>query len=302
MLNPIALVADALGEELAGTYRLYFGDRRPEFASYLSGAARLVLERIGNSNALYHDVNHTMMVTLCGQQIIRGRLLSEALKPEDWLHFTVALLVHDIGYVRGICKQDTANAFVINQDGETITPPRGASDAFLTPYHVDRGKIYARERYAKSEFIDEERIADLIEMTRFPIPQSAMHQATDSEGALIRAADLIGQMGDPFYHRKSNGLYGEFQECGTAEQMSYTSPADLTDKYPEFFWNCVEPYIGPALDYLRLTTEGKKWIANLYANLFQVEHNTHHIGPFPGLGEVKDPHLKSKPSFKTPTR
>lgn len=286
MLNPIALVADALGENLADTYRLYFGDRRPEFAAYLSGAARLVLERIGNSNALYHDVNHTLMVTLCGQQIIRGRLLSEALKPEDWLHFTVATLVHDIGYVRGICKGDSESEFVINEQGEKVTPPRGASDAFLTAYHVDRGKIYAHERYAKSEYVDENRIADLIEMTRFPIPQTAKHQETDSEGALLRAADLIGQMGDPFYHRKSNGLYWEFQETGTAEKMSYSSPADLTDKYPEFFWSNVEPYIGPALDYLRLTTEGKKWIANLYSNLFQVEHQTHHIGPFPGMGDL----------------
>lgn len=282
MLNPITLVADGLGEDLTRTYHLYFGDRKPEYASYLGGAARLVLERIGNSNALYHDVHHTMMVTLCGQQIIRGRLLSEALTPEDWLHFTVALLVHDIGYVRGVCRQDTTREFVINDEGEMVTPPRGASDAFLTPYHVERGKIYVRERFEKSDYVDAARVADLIEMTRFPIPQTPEHQNTESEGALVRAADLIGQMGDPFYHRKSNGLYWEFQETGTTEKMSYKSPADLTDKYPEFFWSCVEPYIGPALDYLRLTTEGKKWIANLYANVFQVEHGTHHIGPFPG--------------------
>ena len=171
---------------------------------------------------------------------------------------------------------------MINDEGEMVTPPRGASDAFLTPYHVDRGKIYVRERFEKSDYVDAERVADLIEMTRFPIPQTPEHQNTESEGALVRAADLIGQMGDPFYHRKSNGLYWEFQETGTTEKMSYKSPADLTDKYPEFFWSCVEPYIGPALDYLRLTTEGKKWIANLYANVFQVEHGTHHIGPFPG--------------------
>jgi len=218
MLNPITLVADGLGEDLTRTYHLYFGDRKPEYASYLGGAARLVLERIGNSNALYHDVHHTMMVTLCGQQIIRGRLLSEALTPEDWLHFTVALLVHDIGYVRGVCRQDSVREFVINDEGEMVTPPRGASDAFLTPYHVDRGKIYVRERFEKSDYVDAERVADLIEMTRFPIPQTPEHQNTESEGALVRAADLIGQMGDPFYHRKSNGLYWEFQETGTTDK------------------------------------------------------------------------------------
>ncbi len=282
MLNPVEIVADALGKSLSQTYRLYFGDRRPEYSSYLGGAARLTLERIGNSNALYHDVSHTMMVTLCGQQIIRGRLLSEALTPEDWRHFMVALLVHDVGYVRGICSQDTATEFVINREGEMVTPPRGASDAFFTPYHVDRGKIYVHERFAGTDYIDETRIADLIEMTRFPIPETEEHQRTDTEGGLVRAADLIGQMGDPHYHRKSNGLFFEFQECGIAERLGYESPSDLTERYPEFFWSGVEPYIGPALDYLRLTSEGKMWIANLYSNLFQIEHEIKHIGPFPG--------------------
>ena len=270
------------GNHLQETYHLYFGDRRPEFVSYIGGAARLVLERIGNSNALYHDVNHTMVVTLCGQHIIRGRLLSGSVKPDDWLHYTLALLIHDIGYVRGICSGDTNSEFVINEKGEKITPPRGASDAFLTPYHVDRGKIYARERFANSEFVDGERIADMIEMTRFPIPDTNMHNETESEGALVRAADLIGQMGDPFYHRKSNGLYAEFVECGADKNLGFDTPADLTDKYPDHFWTHVEPYIGPAIEYLRLTTEGKMWIANLHSNLFQVEHRTYHIGPFPG--------------------
>ena len=31
--------------------------------------------------------------------------------------------------------------FVIDAAGNTVTPPRGASDAFLMPYHVERGKI-----------------------------------------------------------------------------------------------------------------------------------------------------------------
>ncbi|MEO1397252.1 MAG: metal-dependent phosphohydrolase [Pseudomonadota bacterium] len=283
--NPVALIASNLGTVLSNTYSDYFGHRKPEYASYVGGAARLALERIGNSNALYHDVNHTVMVTLCGQQIIMGRLMSEALTPEDWLHFTIGTLMHDIGYVRGICSADTKTRFVINEDGETITPPRGASDAFLTPYHIDRGKIYSRERFLKSTYIDEERICEMIEMTRFPIPQNEVHQSTTSEGALVRAADLIGQMGDPFYHRKSNALYAEFLECGVVDQLGYESPADLSDKYPDFFWNSVEPFIGPALEYLKLTTDGKLWIANLYANLFEIEHATHHIGPFPGLRE-----------------
>ncbi|MEM7222763.1 MAG: metal-dependent phosphohydrolase [Pseudomonadota bacterium] len=282
MLNPTSIMAGHFGDYLADLYLQYFSHRRPEYASYMGGAARLVLERIGNSDALYHDVEHTMMVTLVGQQILRGRLLSEALEPEDWLHYTCALLVHDIGYVRGVCKGDGVTDVVIDEAGERLTPPRGASDAYLAPYHIERGKIYARERFSGSSYVDEDRIIKSIELTRFPVPHDDDHLETQSEAALVRAADLIGQLADPYYHRKINALYYEFEEIGMARQLGYEGPADVVEKYPDFFWGCVEPYIQPALRYLELTTEGKQWVANLYNNVFQVEHRSSNIGPFPG--------------------
>ena len=223
-----------------------------------------------------------MMVTLVGQQILRGRLLSEALTPEDWLHYSCALLIHDIGYVRGACKADGSADVVIDEEGRRLTPPRGASDAFLSPYHIERDKIYARERFQNSRFIDEERIVRSIELTRFPVPNDEDHLETRSEAALVRAADLIGQLADPFYHRKINALYHEFVEIGLAEELGYTSPADVLHRYPEFFWGCVQPYIEPALRYLELTTEGKQWLASLYNNVFQAEKRFSRIGPFPG--------------------
>ena len=76
MLNPTSIMAGHFGDYLSTLYLQYFSNRRPEYAAYLGGAARLVLERIGNSDALYHNVEHTMMVTLVGQQILRGRLLA----------------------------------------------------------------------------------------------------------------------------------------------------------------------------------------------------------------------------------
>ncbi|NNE22164.1 MAG: metal-dependent phosphohydrolase [Rhizobiales bacterium] len=284
MLNPISIMADQLGDYLSQLYMQYFSHRRPEFASYLGGAARLVLERIGNSTALYHNIEHTMMVTLAGQQIIRGRLLSQSVTPEDWLHYTCALLVHDIGFVRGVCEGDGNGGVVINDAGETFTPPRGASDACLAPFHIDRGKMYARERFGSSQMIDEERIVRSIEMTRFPVPDGPAYAETDTEAALVRAADLIGQLADPFYHRKINALYAEMCELGTADACNYTSASDMADKYPDFFREQVEPYIQPALGYLELTTEGKQWIANLNSNLFQIDSRLGKIGPFPGPG------------------
>ena len=283
MLNPISIMADRLADHIAELYLQYFSHRNPEYATYMGGAARLVLERIGNSNALYHNIEHTLMVTLAGQQIIRGRLLSESLKPDDWLHFTCALLLHDIGMVRGVCKGDTVDSVVIDEAGTRFTPPRGASDAVLAPYHIDRAKLYARQRFSQSQFVDGERIAAAIEMTRFPVPPDPAYQDTTSEGALVRAADLIGQLADPFYHRKLTALHAEFTENGVAEKLGCQNPADLADLYTKFYKTQVEPYIQDAIGFLELTTEGKQWIANLDSNLFQAEHRPCRIGPFPGI-------------------
>ena len=72
----------------------------------------------------------------------------------------------------------------------------------------------------------------------------------------MRAADLIGQLADPHYLRKQTALFYEFHEIGVAQKLGYTSAADLSENYPQFFWEKVEPYIGDALRYLALTQEG----------------------------------------------
>jgi len=222
------------------------------------------------------------MVTLCVQDILRGRRLERTISPSEWGHTILAALHHDIGYVRGICAGDTAEHFVIDAAGITVTPPRGASDAFLMPYHVERGKIFVRERLGPVPWIDEERIAGAIELTRFPVPDDEDHAATDTEAGLVRAGDLIGQLGDPLYPRKLNALYHEFVENGIHEKLGYTSPADMVDRYPQFYWSKVERYIGDALRYLEMTMEGKQWTATLYSHIFAIEHNRRRMGPQPG--------------------
>jgi hypothetical protein len=83
---------------------------------------------------------------------------------------------------------------------------------------------------------------------------------------------LIGQLADINYLRKQTALFNEFRETGTTHKLNYNSVADLQANYPDFFWRTVRPYIGDALRYLRVTQEGQQWIANLYANVFSVEH------------------------------
>jgi len=288
MLNATSLLAEALGQNLAGTYRRIYGEQEPQMAHALDEAARLVIERIGSSDALYHDCEHTALVTLCVQDILRGRRLEQTIPPLDWGHTILAALNHDIGYVRGICRGDTDEHFVIDAEGHTVTAPRGASDAFLMPYHVERGKIMVRDRFAPVPYIDEERIAAAIELTRFPVPDDKDHAATDTEAGLVRAGDLIGQLGDPLYPRKLNALFHEFVETGVHQQLGYSSPADLVDYYPQFYWGKVERYLGDALRYLEMTMEGKQWTATLYSHIFAIEHNRRRMGPQPTPSQESD--------------
>jgi hypothetical protein len=282
MLNATALLSEELGKTLSSVFLRTFGGSVPEIAALLDEASRLVIERIATSDALYHDAEHTALVTLVAQDILRGLRLRQTVSPKDWLNFIVAALSHDIGYLRGVCQGDEGEQQVIDVAGNTIRLPRGASDAYLAPYHVSRSQIVVLDRFASHELIDGERIARMIELTRFPVPDDGDHAETDTEAGLIRAADLIGQLGDPLYPRKLNALYHEFAEIGITQKLGYSSPADLAEQYPTFFWSKVEPYIGDAVSHLELTMEGRQWIAQLYSNVFAFEHHRQHMGPHLG--------------------
>ena len=282
MLNATTLLADTLGENLSHVFRRTFGGRELDLAALLDEAGRLVIEQLASSDALYHDAEHTALVTLVAQDILRGLRLTRSVSPEDWVHSILAALLHDVGYVRGICQADRADRQIVNASGDTISPPRGASDAFLAPYHIERSKLVVRERFASHPVIDAERIMRAIELTRFPVPDDGDHTETDTEAGLIRAADLIGQLGDPLYPRKLNALFHEFAEIGVNEKLGFLSPADVAERYPAFFWSKVEPCIGGAMRHLELTMEGRQWVANLYSHVFAIEHDRRYMGPHLG--------------------
>jgi len=276
MFNPTQIIIEAFVSELSIMYERIYSLLEPNYPGIIGFVARLALENIANSDAAYHDVNHTIMVTLVGQEILRGRHISEGgVTPRDWLHFIVSLLCHDIGYVRGICAGDRDGRYVINARGDTIALPTGATDAAMTPYHVERSKLFVHERFGRAALahIDNREIEANIEHTRFPVPEDEVHAPTNDFPGLLRAADLIGQLADVNYLRKTPALFSEFRETGASEKLGYTSAADLRAAYPAFFWQVVRPYIDSALGYLRVTQEGKLWIANLYANVFSTEHS-----------------------------
>src|SRR5271166_3728211 len=146
---------------------------------------------------------------------------------------------------------------------------------------VERSKLFVLDRFAEVEELDGPRIAGAIEHTRFPFSSPPDEQNIDEWAALLRAADLIGQLGDPHYLRKTNALYYEFEEIGLNRQLGYDSPADLVDKYPQFYWNRVSPHIQDAIRYLNVTSSGRQWVSGLYSNVFRAEHELRLLGPQP---------------------
>jgi hypothetical protein len=271
------LAAESLGSFLADDITRRFGSTDSGLTELIPMAARLALECIGNSDALYHNVEHTMLVTLAGYDIMRGRALLIPTDAGDFAHLIFACLFHDIGYVRGILEGDGPDGYVIDAKGGKTKLPRGASDAALIAYHVDRSKLFVMDRLAESKLVDATRIARAIEFTRFP-PQE-LDDKHKEEGLLVRAADLIGQLGDPHYLRKANALFYEFEEVGMNRQLGYTSPADLTELYPQFYWNSISPHVQTAIQYLNVTSSGRQWVASLYSNVFRAERDLSLCGP-----------------------
>ena len=123
--------------------------------------------------------------------------------------------------------------------------------------------------------LDAERIAGLIERTRFPVPDDDDHRTSGDYPGLLRAADLIGQLATPYYLQRLSALFYEFEETGVNRKLGCSDPGQLRRDYPTFFWRHAYPFLGEALRCLRATADGRKWINNLFSQVFTVEHELH---------------------------
>ena len=273
MLNLQKIKIEYCIDQLSKAYERNYSEMEQQLLNIIVWSTHLSLETIANSDALYHDVEHTVMAALAGQAILEGKHLAEGgVSPQHWAHYIIALLFHDIGYVKGVCKADQGNKFATGVDDKTVTLPPGSTDASLAPYHVDRSKTVVRERFGEGMImqgmIDAERLATYIEMTRFPVPDEEWYQDTKGYPSLVRAADLVGQLGEPNRLQKCTALFYEFEEIGLNEPLGYKRPGDLRDSNAKFYWDVISPFVQQALRYLRVTQDGKQWIANLQANVF----------------------------------
>jgi hypothetical protein len=222
---------------------------------------------ISNSGAHYHASGITMPVS-SSLRCSEGRD-NPTTNAADFAHVITACLFHDIGYVRGLLSGDSAEGYVIDAKGTRAELPRGSSDAALLPYHVDRSKLYVMERFANVKSLDANRIANAIEFTRFPSPPG-VDDEDNEDGMLVRCGGSHWSTGDRIVCQSRCALL-RIREVGMNKQLGYTSPADLTDLYPQFYWGSVSRHIQRAIRYLNITSSGRQWIASLYSNVFRAE-------------------------------
>src|SRR5258706_360874 len=97
MITIPELVSQALGSFLTSETKGRFGSSHPPLTEVLPFAAKLTLECIGNSDALYHNIEHSMLVTLAGHDILTGRQMLRTTTAGDYANFILACLTHLIG-------------------------------------------------------------------------------------------------------------------------------------------------------------------------------------------------------------
>lgn len=268
MLNVTQVLTTIVTETIASHWRALHPHDDPGRLALVLTAAERALGAIGGSDALYHNAEHTAHVTLVGLHILRGKRAAEGtLTPALWSNTVIALLCHDIGYVRGLCRGDGAQVLATGVEGAVFKDVSGSSDAVLMPIHVNRGKRFVAEQFQADPRVDVEFVSACIERTRFPVPDEPGYAETADYPGLVRAADLIGQLSDVRYLCKLAAIFYEFEEVGFNRSLGYERPGDLRAAYPRFFDSCVAPYIKDAARFLEQSSEGREILDQLYANL-----------------------------------
>jgi len=185
-------------------------------------------------DTLYHDLRHTLDMTLAMARLLDGHDRSHAEAERigarrAMLGMVVALL-HDSGYMKRASEAHVENGAVFTK----IHVSRSAD--FLTRYLPQLG--FAEEAPAA---------AKLVHFTGYEmdIDDIMLHDPKDRLlGCLVGTADLIGQMSDRMYLEKCREfLYPEFvwghiareKLADGREIVRYASPDDLMLKTPGFY-------------------------------------------------------------------
>ena len=182
----------------------------------------------------YHDITHTLQATLCLVELIHLRHFSKAtpqLDAEDFRRALIAVLFHDIGYLK------------------TVDDTQG-SGAKYTHLHEQRSCDFARTFLAPRGWTSEDIsfVEHLISCTgpRADIRHIEFHSEIERVlGQAVCTADYIGQMSDPHYPARLITLFNEFAESYRYQQIPqeewpFASYEALLRSTPDFWESFVQ--------------------------------------------------------------
>jgi hypothetical protein len=185
-------------------------------------------------DTLYHDLRHTLDVTLATARLIEGhdrvRRESERLGARRAILGVVIALLHDSGYVKRDAEAGVENG------------------AVFTKIHVTRSAEFLKRYLPTLGYGAEGALAaELVHFTGYErdLDDIKVDDGLDRLlGCIIGTADLIGQMSDRMYLEKCREfLYEEFVYGAIARErlpdgreiVRYASPDDLIFKTPGFY-------------------------------------------------------------------
>jgi hypothetical protein len=232
-------------------------------------------------DTVYHDIQHTLDMTLAMARLLAGYEKSAA--PADRLGYeravvgVIAALFHDSGYIRR-----RAEAAILN-------------GAEFTGHHVSRSAEFLRSYLPRIGLADRAGIAaQAVHFTGYEmsLDDIELDDPKDSlMGHLLGTADLMAQMADRCYLEKCRDrLYAEFVLAGVAtrplaaqHKIQYESGVDLLRQTPGFFQSSarerLEKKFNRVYRYVEAVCDGR----NPYFEA--IEQNLAHLDRVIGAGD-----------------
>lgn len=268
MFRPSDILIEAFVAHLKEEYARNFPGGPPAHCHAIERAAGVALGHIARSNALYHDLSHTILVTQIGESLLRGKILrGDEVTSADWMHFVISTLCFAVGFVRDICPGDDGKGTcVVDANGATVAIPRGATDGWLWPYFTDRSKLFVAHHFRHDPIVDFHQLVTNIEYSRFP-PLPDRNRDTSTFPGLLRCAHLVGSVADPDFNIKTKPLVVELEESGMTKLLGYSDVAAFREGFHDLFWLSMYPLVADGLKLLDLTGEGREFVAHLHAYL-----------------------------------
>ena len=275
------------GEDLA-PLRLAFADMKALFEGRFPGYLAC--------DTLYHDLRHTLDMTLATARLIDGHdrvcAAPDRLGARRAMFGVMVALLHDSGYIRRTSESGVENGAVFTK----VHVSRSAS--FLASYLPTIG--FAEEAVAA---------ARLTHFTGYELDfeKIELEDAKDRLlGCIVGTSDLIAQMADRQYIEKCRDfLYWEFVWAGIAREtqpdgqeiVRYASATDLVIKTPGFYQYLARPRIEKRLEgvdrYAAAHLDGPNLYQEEIARNMRFLHDTIESGEFTRLRRLT--HSMSRP-------